>query len=314
MDFCQTTKVPNPRYMPDLLFRLPSEMLRPLEGFAERQAVYMLRLDLIDPEISGNKLFKLHYYLEEAKRMGKTTLLTFGGAFSNHLLATAKAGMMVNLMTMGIVRGERPAKLSPTLEACEDYGMKIYFLSRGLYREVAQTGNIEPLGLDEEKVQVIPEGGYGRLGMKGASIIPSLFRSLDPTHVITAVGTATTLAGLTVNSNYTLIGIPVLKGMEDIPLRLYELTGNTGLLADVWQGYDHGGYAKYTPELLRYMNSFYDAYQVPTDFVYTGKMMYAVADKIKQGYFPLGSRIVCIHTGGLNGNRSLPTDMLLYKS
>ena len=274
----------------------------------------VLRLDKIHPVISGNKLFKLHYFIESIDDNKVPEIITFGGAYSNHLVATAYACKLKQLPCTGIVRGEKPVKLSHTLEQCLEYGMALQFISREEYDKKESPDFIEAIQEQFEDSIIIPEGGFAPLGAKGAAIIMDKV-SATATHICCAVGTATTLAGLLMNAKpgQQIIGFPVLKGMTDLQERIDFLTGfvdQTQLL--VQDQYHFGGYAKKTSILIDFMNTFYKDCAIPTDFVYTAKMMYGVMNMIQQDYFPAGSNITCIHTGGLQGNLSLPTGILTF--
>ena len=279
-----------------------------LSKFAETKIrLTIARLDKLHADISGNKLFKLHYFLEEALASTHKKILTFGGAYSNHLVATAFAGKELGLNTIGIVRREEHENNSHSLQRCTELGMKLVFISRSAYRQIADPAFISALKITHGESTVIPEGGYHSLGAKGAALIMSRLASEEPTHVCVPVGTATTLAGLVSGASHEkIVGVPVLKNMKDIPARINEITGITNLdKLVVLDGYHFGGYARSSPELVAFMNIFFETFTIPLDFVYTAKMMYAIIDKIKQGYFPDESHIVCLHTGGLQGNKSL---------
>lgn len=291
-----------------------NELTDPL--FTEKKvSVIIARLDKIHPIVSGNKLFKLHYFLEESIKQNRKPVITFGGAYSNHLVATACACKLAGIKCTGIVRGERAASPSHTIRHCENYGMQLHFISRDVYGKKDITSLPEEIAIELKDGIMIPEGGYHPLGAAGASLIMDKLVHCNATHVCTAIGTGTTLAGLLLKStsNMRITGIPVLKNMHDIEERLAQLhclDHFTNL--DIFDGYHWGGYAKKTPELIQFMNSFFTDYSIPTDFVYTAKMMYAVIDQIKNGFFAAGSRIVCLHTGGLQGNESLPAGTLVF--
>ncbi len=271
--------------------------------------LFVLRLDAIHPIVSGNKLFKLHYFLDAAIQKQNDTIVTFGGAYSNHLVATAYACDQLNLKSIGFVRGEAAPSLSPTLQQCLDLQMELRYVTREEYRRLAQQMPITP------NETWIPEGGFAPVGAEGASLIIDHVQPLNATHIVTATGTATTLGGLLLKAGklQTIISVPVLKGFEDIAERLQLLTGKSRYNnLDIWNEYHFGGYAKKTAELIKFMNEMYLEHQLPTDFVYTAKMMYAICDKLQQGYFAAGARIVALHTGGLQGNRSLQTGTLIF--
>jgi len=284
----------------------------------ERKAisVHVLRLDKIHPIVSGNKLFKLHYFLEEAERTGKEGLLSFGGAYSNHLVAMAYAGARAGLSTIGIVRGEKPEPLSPTLLQCMEYGMQLHFISRSAYQNKEDDHYLEELKNRFKHFMLIPEGGYHPLGAKGASLIRKWINGRGYTHICLATGTATTIAGILIGAEagQRIIGIPVLRGMKDWTERMDHLLDSTTDRSslEIWDGHHLGGYAKMNEALISFMNACWQKFGLPLDFVYTAKMMHAVFDRAAQDRFPPGSRILCLHTGGLQGNASLPADTLWY--
>ena len=275
----------------------------------------VLRLDLIDPVVSGNKLFKLHYFLLEALEKKQEGMVTFGGPYSNHLVAMAYACRQAGLKSAGIIRGEQPALLSHTLQACLQYGMQLTFITRQQY-DLKETEDFQQSLIAAHKnFLVVPEGGYHPLGAKGAALIMDLIDE-DVTHICCAAGTLTTVAGLylKLNASQQIVCIPVLKNMHDLPERMARLTGlplNPDRLKII-NDYHFGGYAKKTPELISFMNSLYRQHQLPSDFVYTGKMMFGVFDLIEKDFFNKGSKIVCLHTGGLQGNLSLSPGTLLF--
>ena len=275
----------------------------------------VLRLDKIHEDVSGNKVFKLNYFIDECLKSSHKTMLTFGGAYSNHLVATAFLCKQKNIKSVGIVRGEEPKTLSHTLIRCKKFGMELNFISREAYQNFED--NKEQILLFKEKFgdfTIVSEGGCNAVGANGASLIMDIVKQKHYSHVCTAVGTATTLAGLILNKDLKqeIIAIPVIKNMLDIPERLKLLGVNENQKPTIFSDYHLGGYAKHTPELISFMNSFYAETHIPTDFVYTAKMIYAIYDKIKSGYFKSGSNILCIHTGGLQGNKSLPAGTLIF--
>ena len=275
----------------------------------------VLRLDQLHPIVSGNKLFKLYYFLEAIRNNGQKDILTFGGAYSNHLVATAYACKLNGIACTGIVRGEAPSTLSHTLAHCIEYGMQLQFISRKQYAQKTGAAFIESLQEQHPNAIIIPEGGYAAMGAKGASLIMNYVTD-DVTHICCAAGTATTAAGLllTIKPHQQVIMFPVLKGMNDLEERIRHLTGKKfdEKQLHIEDGYHFGGYAKKTAGLLRFMNTLYDDQQLPTDFVYTGKMMYGTMDMIEKNFFPAGSKLLCIHTGGLQGNFSLAAGTLTF--
>lgn len=268
----------------------------------------VLRLDKIHPVISGNKWFKLRYYIQEAKELGRKQIVTFGGAWSNHIVATAAICKMNNITASGIIRGEEPASWSSTLLQAKEYGMQLHFISRDEYAEKKI-----PLSLQDDKNYLISEGGFGEKGAVGAaSILDEINKNF--THYCCAVGTGTMMAGLinAIVPGQQVIGASAMKNN-------YALNENVRSLvtteSEEWQllhDYHFGGYAKHTPELLRFMNEFYSQTGIPSDFVYTGKLFYAIGDLLRADFFPPGSRLLLIHSGGLQGNSSLKKGTLIF--
>ncbi len=271
----------------------------------------ILRLDKLHPVISGNKWFKLKYYLQDAKHKEYNTIATFGGAFSNHIIATACACNKAGLKSIGIIRGERPAILSHTLLMAEQYGMELSFVSRSAYEDK------ETIKKDFKNVYWIAEGGYGNLGAQGAKEILSFCSEPEKyTHIVCAVGTGTMMAGIiqSVNPKQTVIGISVMKGnyslMEKVEtlLNAEDINKSYRIIHD----YHFGGYAKHPPGLIQFMNDIWQHHQLPTDIVYTAKTFYAAQQLIINNTIPEGSNVLLIHSGGLQGNLSLPAKTLCF--
>jgi 1-aminocyclopropane-1-carboxylate deaminase len=274
----------------------------------------VLRLDKIHPVVSGNKWFKLQYYTREALNKGYTTLLTFGGPFSNHIAATAHAAKMLGINAIGVIRGEDPKQWSHTLQEAHACHMQLVFLPRNEYDAIKRNVHTARFEAQFGRVYIIPEGGFGALGVRGAA---DMLHSTDPhyTHVVSAVGTGTTMAGI-IQATYPhqqVTGISVMKNNtglnEEIQSLLYvPQPGRFRIIHD----YHFGGYAKHTPSLTGWMNQFYHASTIPLDFVYTAKMMYGIFDLIGKDFFRPQSRILAIHSGGLQGNRSLAPGVLVF--
>ncbi len=278
----------------------------------KKVSLFILRLDKIHPIVSGNKLFKLNYFLQDALTYDLPGILTFGGAYSNHLVATAYACKTAGLKSIGLVRGEKPANLSATLQACMEYGMQLHFLPRAVYDKKETADFIESFPDEWKEYVLVPEGGYHPKGAAGAALITEMIDE-STTHICSALGTVTTLAGLITGAkkHQHVIGIPVLKGMTDIAERIEYLTNRTNSF-HLMDGYHFGGYAKKTPALIQFMNGLYKQNTIPTDFVYTAKMMFAVLDNVEKDFFKPGSKITCLHTGGLQGNASLQAGTLIF--
>jgi 1-aminocyclopropane-1-carboxylate deaminase/D-cysteine desulfhydrase-like pyridoxal-dependent ACC family enzyme len=271
----------------------------------------VLRLDEVHPVVSGNKWFKLYYYLTEALAGGYKAIATFGGAYSNHIVAAAYACKAAGVQSIGIMRGEAPANYSHTLVQAKELGMQLHFVSREAYR---QKEGLKALYL---AAYWIDEGGYGKQGAAGAARIPELTPQWEQyTHIITAVGTGTTLAGLAAAAlpHQTLIGISALKGHAALEgeVRKLLLPSLAGKSFSINHDYHFGGYAKYNAALLQYMNRMWEAHRLPLDFVYTAKAMYGTEALIRQGTILPSSRVLMVHTGGLQGNLSLPAGTLTF--
>lgn len=274
----------------------------------------VLRLDLVHPVVSGNKWFKLKNYIEEAGLQQKETLLTFGGAYSNHIVATAAAANLAGKQSIGIIRGEEPAQWSHTLLAAQQYGMQLFFISRADYRQKNIPAEVYQQ-YNQNNIFVIPEGGYGVSGAKGVAQVFADERFNEYSHLITAVGSGTTLAGmvLAARSHQQVIGTPVLKNATSLAGEINNLLPNEKQgRFQLLNHYHFGGYAKYSTALIRFMNSIYQQYALPTDFVYTAKSVFAVFDLMTANYFEKGSKLLFVHTGGLQGNGSLPKGTLIF--
>jgi 1-aminocyclopropane-1-carboxylate deaminase len=272
----------------------------------------VLRLDEIHPVVSGNKWFKLKNYLFEAIANNKKTILTFGGTYSNHIVATAAASQYYKLKSIGIIRGERPKILSHTLQQALSYDMELYFISRNDYKEKVIPGEVLST-LDPNTVYIVNEGGYGKMGMLGAMEILEELNSNDYSHIIAAVGTGTMLSGIisAAHPDQKIIGIPVLKD-DSLELKIKALLPMERQRFQLIFDYHFGGYAKTSPELIQFMNNWYNQNGIPTDFVYTGKLFFAANDLLGKDFFPKGSKILIIHSGGLQGNLSLPQGTLIF--
>ena len=275
--------------------------------------VDVLRLDLIHKVISGNKWFKLKEYLHHASIVNKNTILTFGGAYSNHIIATAAACRESNLQSIGIIRGEKPQIISHTLIAAEAYGMELFYTSRHDYKSkiIPETvWNKYP----KDKILIVNEGGYGISGRMGAETIINYVNKKGYTHILAAVGTGTTLSGIISSAHVAaVIGIPVMKNNYSLQNEINALLPETlhnkfNLVHD----YHFGGYAKSTKELFQFMNEWFTNTNIPSDFVYTGKLFYAADHLIKSNHIPPGSKVLIIHSGGLQGNLSLPKGTLIF--
>jgi len=269
----------------------------------------ILRLDKIHPLVSGNKWFKLRFYLDEAIAQQKKNIVTFGGAWSNHILATAAACHISNLKSIGIIRGEETATPSPTLVQAKEAGMQIVFINRQDYADKKI-----PADLKKDEYYFIPEGGFGEKGVDGAATILDYCNKENYTHICCAIGTGTMMAGLVKASasQQQVIGISVLKNNLALEENVKTLSGHSAHHFQINHDYHFGGYAKHKTPLLDFMNNFYRQTNIPTDFVYTGKLVYAITDLITADFFPTSSRLLLIHSGGLQGNSSLDKGKLIF--
>ncbi|MDR7017103.1 pyridoxal-phosphate dependent enzyme [Acinetobacter sp. 3657] len=260
------------------------------------------RLDLIHPQISGNKFFKLKYNFLAAQQQGLKQVLTFGGAYSNHIAATAYAAQHFGFDSIGIIRGEELAsqRLNPTLETAHDFGMQLHFVSRAEYRFRHETEYLAQLQQQYPQALIIPEGGTNVLAIQGTQEILSADDLANYDLICCAVGTGGTIAGLIESSadHQHVLGFSALKG-DFLKQDIQKWTNkNNWSLTDA---YCCGGYAKTTPELLQFMQQFEEQYNIPLEQIYTAKMMLGVFDLIQQNQFPAHTRILVIHTGGLQG-------------
>jgi 1-aminocyclopropane-1-carboxylate deaminase len=272
--------------------------------------IVIKREDLIHPRVSGNKFRKLKYIFQEIKEKEVSALLTFGGAFSNHLAATAYAGKNNGVHTIGIVRGdewERKINESATLNYCVTQGMELHCVSRDIYTQKEQAPIVSKLMNKMLGLRIIPEGGTEPLAVKGClEILESEDHDFDV--ICSSVGTGGTLAGLVNSSNYNqnLIGFNALNNTE-IVQTIEELTNKNNWFME--NGYTFGGYAKIKPNLISFMNDFYQQYKIPLDPIYTGKMVFGIFDLIKKNKWPWGKKILIIHTGGLQGLQGMNTQL-----
>ena len=288
-----------------------------LPELAERH-VYadVLRLDKLHAVISGNKWFKLKNHLQAAMKKSSQQFITFGGAWSNHIVAAAYAAQQTGLRAIGIIRGEKPAVMSDTLRSAADYGMQLEFISREVYKQKDDPVFLEQLQTRWPGSYIIPEGGAGGAGIKGSEDILQTVDRSSYSHILCAIGTGTMYLGLAnaAAPRQILIGLPVLKGMNDL-----SAISQNGLpspaqwpFCRIVSDYHFGGYARQTPELLDFMNRLFRTTGIPTDFVYTGKLFYGVLDMVRKDLFPRGSRLLLIHSGGLQGNQSLSPGTLVF--
>ena len=289
--------------------------------------LFVKRDDLIHPQFGGNKWRKLKYNLIQAKNNNVDTLLTFGGAWSNHIYATAAAGKHFGFKTIGLIRGEKHQPLNPTLSFAKECGMQLHYLDRKQYRQKNDTSFKNELLDQYGEVYLLPEGGSNRLALKGCEEIvhETMTQLQQPFDVICcASGTGATLAGLvsamTTDKNAhkkMAIGFSALKGGEFLSSEVSNLLGynaEDNLPSTNWRiesNYHFGGYAKINDDLIHFMKDFQAQYNITLDAVYTAKMFYGLFELIKANTFKPDSNIVAVHSGGLQGNKGFNLQGLL---
>lgn len=268
--------------------------------------LWIKREDQIHTEVSGNKFRKLKYNVFEAEKLGYKTLLTFGGAYSNHIAATAAAAYEEGFKSVGVIRGdelvknlEQVLKTNATLKLACDLGMQFYFVSREQYRQKNSSKFLSILKDVFGDYYMIPEGGTNSFAIKGCQeILTEQDKLFDV--VCSAVGTGGTIAGIinSVKPHQQVLGFPALKGdFLNKEIQKYAKKDQWKLI----QEYHFGGYAKYNEELIRFINEFNVRTKIPLDPIYTGKMLFGILDLVKNDYFRNGTKILAIHTGGLQG-------------
>lgn len=296
--------------LPSSISILQSELFN-----GSQKTILVKRDDLIDPIISGNKWRKLKFNLEKFKEGNYTSLLTFGGAYSNHIAATAELGRKYNVPTIGVIRGDELNENSnSTLKAAAEAGMQLEFTSRQEYDLIEEKYYHEELRRRHGHILIVPEGGANFYGLLGCTEIMNELPN-DVEAIFCAAGTGTTVAGLLLGADDTKVyAVAALKGADflrnNIKLRLVEAglddelieekLGQLSLLTD----YHFGGYAKYNQELLDFISSFEQAENIKIDQVYTAKMFYALADLLAKNAVP-ENKIVALHTGGIQGRATI---------
>ena len=294
-------------------------------SFSRSQKVDLLRLDTLHPIVSGNKFYKLRFYIAAAIENGVSKVASFGGPYSNHIVALAFTAKEAGLNSIGYIRTNADEPMTPSLEEAKAYGMELVYLGRSDFQSkkasILETSDVK------SDTYLIDEGGYGAIGAKGAATI---FTENDTAHydyIVCAVGTGTMLAGCinAAGPNQKIIGIPVLKNEGSIESEINALLLDKNDLNNDSNNYNknnqpytllhqfhQGGYAKTNPVMIDFMNRLWDAEKIPTDIVYTSKLLFGVEQLIKENYFEKAASILVIHSGGLQGNRSLPVGTLKF--
>jgi 1-aminocyclopropane-1-carboxylate deaminase len=302
-------------------------------SFSLSQKVDLLRLDSLHPIVSGNKFYKLRFYIATAIENGVATVASFGGPYSNHIVALAYTAKEAGLKSIGYIRTNADEPITPSLAEAKHYGMELVYLGRTDFQ--SKKASILETSATKSDTYFIDEGGYDTIGAKGAATI---FTENDTAHydyIVCAVGTGTMLAGCinAAGPNQKIIGIPVLKNEGSIESEINALLldkndlnydPNNDLNNDsnnynknnqpytLLHQFHQGGYAKTNPVMIDFMNRLWDAEKIPTDIVYTSKLLFGVEQLIKENYFEKAASILVIHSGGLQGNRSLPVGTLKF--
>ncbi len=290
-------------------------LLQPIDLVSQDVQLYLLRTDLLDPVTGGNKFFKLKYNIAEAGRLEHDTLLTFGGAYSNHIAATAASGKENDFRTIGIIRGEEERELNPTLKAALYNNMQLHFISRENYRIKDKKEFVNNLRELFGEFYLIPEGGSNVFAVKGCTEIRN-YINMAFDYICCPVGTGGTLAGISASlkENEKALGFSSLQKGEFLEKKVqqlineyhnhYSLKPQTSVSAfSITCDYAFGGYGKINDELVHFKKIMEEIHGIELDYVYTAKMMYGIFDLIKKKYFKPGSVIIAIHTGGIQGNK-----------
>ena len=282
-------------------------------SYSQSQKVDLLRLDSLHPIVSGNKFYKLRFYIKAAIENGVSKVASFGGPYSNHIVALAFTAKEAGLKSIGFIRTNADEPTTPSLAEAKHYGMELVFLGRTDFQ--SKKASILETSDAKSDTYFIDEGGYGTIGAKGAATIFTENDTAYYDYIICAVGTGTMLAGCinAASPNQKIIGIPVLKNEGSIESEI------NALLLDkndqpytLLHQFHQGGYAKTNPAMIDFMNRLWDTEKIPTDIVYTSKLLFGVEQLIQENYFEKDVSILVIHSGGLQGNRSLPMGTLRF--
>ena len=286
--------------------------IQSIPSFGHYQKVDLLRLDVIHPIVSGNKFYKLRYYIELALEKGVSTVASFGGPFSNHIVALAYTAKEAGLKSIGYIRTNEDEPMTPSLKEAKAYGMELVYLGRTDFQ--TKKAAVLQSSASNTDCYLIDEGGYGIIGAKGAATILTTQDTSHYDYIICAVGTGTMLAGIinAADPHQKIIGIPVLKNEGSIESEINALLEDKNSPYTLLHQFHQGGYAKTNPTMLDFMNRLWDAEKIPTDIVYTSKLLFGVEQLIKDNYFEKNTSILVIHSGGLQGNRSLPEGTLKF--
>ena len=265
--------------------------------------LFIKRIDQIHDYVSGNKWFKLKYNMIDAKKKKVKSILTFGGAYSNHIASTAFLAKENGFKSIGIIRGEEHFPYNPTLKFAVRNGMEINYINRSDYRLKSNDNFLEKLKEKFGDFYLLPEGGTNELAIKGAAEILDINDSQD--YICCSVGTGGTIAGIinSIMDYQKVIGFPAIKGSQELEKDIKSWVSNQNF--ELINNCISSGYAKLNDQLVDFVNDFYESQKIPLDGIYTGKMMFQIMDLVSRDYFPPGSSVLVIHSGGLQGNRGL---------
>ena len=293
-------------------------------SLSQTQKVDLLRLDLLHPIVSGNKFYKLRFYIAAAIENGVSTVASFGGPYSNHIVALSYTAKEAGLKSIGYIRTNEDEPITPSLEEAKAYGMELVYLGRTDFK--IKKASILQTNLAKSDTYLIDEGGYGTIGARGAATILSENETAHYDYIVCAVGTGTMLAGIAHAAlpHQKIIGIPVLKNEGSIEAEINALlldkndlnydsnNYNKNRSYTLLHQFHQGGYAKTNPMMFDFMNRLWDTEKIPTDIVYTSKLLFAIEQLLQENYFEKDASILVIHSGGLQGNRSLPDGTLKF--
>jgi 1-aminocyclopropane-1-carboxylate deaminase len=276
------------------------------------QKVDLLRLDVLHPIVSGNKFYKLRFYIADATNNGFSTVASFGGPYSNHIVALAFTAKEAGLKSIGYIRTNADEPITPSMAEAKGYGMELVYLGRTDFQTKKAT--ILESNNNNSAIYFIDEGGYGVIGAKGAATILTEQDTAQYDYIVCAVGTGTMLAGIVHAAlpHQKVIGIPVLKNEGSIEAEINALLIDKNRPYTLLHQFHQGGYAKTNPMMIDFMNRLWDTEKIPTDIVYTSKLLFGVEQLIQENYFETDASILVIHSGGLQGNRSLPEGTLNF--
>jgi 1-aminocyclopropane-1-carboxylate deaminase len=266
----------------------------------------------LHPIVSGNKFYKLRFYIADATNNGFSTVASFGGPYSNHIVALAFTAKEAGLKSIGYIRTNADEPITPSMAEAIAYGMELVYLGRTDFQ--SKKASILQTSDSKSDIYFIDEGGYGVIGAKGAATILSEQETAHYDYIVCAVGTGTMLAGIlhAALPHQKVIGIPVLKNEGSIEAEINALLIHKNRPYTLLHQFHQGGYAKTNPMMLDFMNRLWDTEKIPTDIVYTSKLLFGVEQLNQENYFEKDASILVIHSGGLQGNRSLPEGTLKF--